>query len=80
MHSPKKHTPTTSRLSSGKKLPSSPNRQSPLDAPYIPFAERQARSKVAAHEMLKKGKEVHHVEIRAKTDTLLKETIAEYGM
>ena len=80
MHSPKKHTPTTSRLSTGKKLPSSPNRQPPHDAPYIPFAERQARSKVAAHEMLKKGKEVHHVEIRAKTDTLLKETIAEYGV
>lgn len=45
---------------------------------FIPFATRQSKSQVAANEILKAGKKVHHVDFRAKTDTLLKESIAEY--
>jgi len=45
---------------------------------FIPFAQRQARSQVAAREILKKGQKVHHVDMHAKTDTLLRESIQEY--
>ena len=73
-------------------------------ATFIPFAQRQAKSQVAAREILKRGQkvsycfywvllgcrmcalnlcaislnQVHHVDLHAKTDTLLKEQIEEY--
>lgn len=48
---------TKQAFSSGKKSGPSPEKLS-SEAPFIPFSQRQARSKVAAHEILKKGKQV----------------------
>jgi hypothetical protein len=50
-----------SALSSGKKgSTASPDGKAKRGsvAPFIPFAQRQARSQVAAHETLKRGKNV----------------------
>jgi len=72
--SPSKHTGRSDRLSVGPQHgPNHNHRPSPSTA----YATRQARSKVVAHEALKKGKQVLHVEFSPQADAKLDESLKE---